>query len=328
MKDCFVKHLPGAKLITDYESMPHFCNLVQPSAVQLALDVSHGGNVNTDDHSCGGVAIQRSRWILLRQNNSTVSSRVGEASRRAGIGGACIASDLVWWCRKDGLLADHLSSWNDAKERLRQGCVVFTILNGVHWVTVIGVHQGNVYVLDYDGLFSVPEKDYVDNVKPASIFAPGCMMWVDASPDHPARVMERLARPNTTLIHLGGNGGSFRDITHAGAGQVMTIKAGAIVDSIQIGSTRHGGGGGVRTVTCTIPASGVIRLYRVETATWEDSTPVINGLVFSIGDHSYVIHGTHGHNVTTVFNNHAGEDVQIVSANSGTMLDGIIFRKP
>ncbi len=46
-------------------------------------------------------------------------------------------------------------------------------------MTVVGVHNGNVYAIDYGGLVRVLESVYVANVKaPHVVAASGAMIWV------------------------------------------------------------------------------------------------------------------------------------------------------
>jgi hypothetical protein len=131
-----------------------------------------------EGYSCGGVAIQRAWWLFFGRCDSQSARKVGKSWDCGG----CIASHLIEHCKNDGLDAGHVENWNDAKYCLSNGCVIFTVLNGAHWVTVIGVHDNKVYAIDYNGLVSVLETVYVGNVKPPSgIFASGSMIWLNGN---------------------------------------------------------------------------------------------------------------------------------------------------
>jgi hypothetical protein len=83
---------------------------------------------------------------------------------------------MIYWCEKDGFLAQDIANWKDAKFRLGRGEVVFTILAAKHWVTVIGVHDGLAYVIDYCGLRSIPEHEFARSIGNVPVFAPGCIV--------------------------------------------------------------------------------------------------------------------------------------------------------
>lgn len=169
----------GGRKVKDLYKIPNF---PRSESLRYALDMDEGGLVQTGG-PCGGVALQRA-WCLLHNGvpNGSIWRKVGRTSVFffGESHGAVIASDLVDWCRKDGLQADHIDKWSDAISHLRQGRVVLTILNAQHWVTVVGVSEGVVYVLDYGGLYAVDERTFASNVRCVPIFAPGAMIWVSS----------------------------------------------------------------------------------------------------------------------------------------------------
>jgi hypothetical protein len=170
---CHPEDLGGSKIIpaNEYKNITGFPCVLNTNALNCAVR-----NPITEGHSCGGVAIQRAWWLLFGRCESSSAKKVGKAWDCGG----CIASDLITHCQNDGLSAGHVDDWDAAKNFLRKGCVVFTVLNGAHWVTVIGVLGDKVYAIDYKGLVSVLETVYAGNVKPPSkIFANGSMIWVN-----------------------------------------------------------------------------------------------------------------------------------------------------
>ena len=170
-KASFLQEMEGAtKVDVETVSGAAFPSVLSTAALIAAHDQALGGSVVTGG-PCAGVALQRGICLL--------TGSVGAASIWRSVGGrttAVIASDMVYWCEKDGFNAQHVSDWRGAKHRLSKGDVVYTIVNTQHWVTVIGVNRGRVYALDYKGLFTVPEDSFVSNVRNVPIFAPGCIV--------------------------------------------------------------------------------------------------------------------------------------------------------
>jgi hypothetical protein len=169
---CHPEELGGSRIIrsSDFPNIKKFPCVLNSEALYNAVYDSI-----PEGYSCGGVAIQRAWWLLFGRCDSQSARKVGKAWKCGG----CIASDLITHCKNDGLAAGHVDNWNDAKYHLSNGCVLFTVLNGTHWVTVIGVYDSKVYAIDYNGLVSVLETVYVGNVKPPSgIVANGSMIWV------------------------------------------------------------------------------------------------------------------------------------------------------
>jgi len=169
---CHPEELGGSRIIpsSDFPSIKKFpCVLNSEALYNAVYDRIPEG------YSCGGVAIHRAWWLLFGRCDSQSARKVGKSWECGG----CIASDLITHCKNDGLAADHVDTWDDAKYHLSNGCVLFTVLNATHWVTVIGVYDSKVYAIDYNGLVSVLETVYVGNVKPPSgIVANGSMIWV------------------------------------------------------------------------------------------------------------------------------------------------------
>ena len=72
-----------------------------------------------------------------------------------------------------------------------------------------------------------------------------------------------------TQITFGGFGGKLE---HFGGdttgGKQLVLRSGTVVDSIKVGASGIGGGGGVETVNTTLPSDGIIILYTVPLSTY------------------------------------------------------------
>jgi hypothetical protein len=136
------------------------------------------GNMDPWPTPCAAVALQR-LWLLRCGSvpSRSIWNIVGGASERAfGPGnGAVIATDFVEWLQRDGFQAEHcFKSGRTCEDDFYKGLEIINstksqkalavILNGEHWVTVIGSAEGRVYVLDYAGVISVPLDKFAKQV--------------------------------------------------------------------------------------------------------------------------------------------------------------------
>lgn len=158
-----------------------------PAGVFGPMGVFAGFNFPTP---CAGVALQR-LW-LLRQGyvpDASIWQQVGSASEGfAGPGnGAVIATDFVTWLQQDGFSAfQSFKEGRTCEDDFHAGmnCLGYdqnkalvVILNGEHWVTVIGRKNGIVYVLDYAGVIAVPYDTFAAHVG-GNASAPGSVVVV------------------------------------------------------------------------------------------------------------------------------------------------------
>jgi hypothetical protein len=162
-------------LAHNLELVPAFPSVSSPQALKHALD---SGYVRTGGIPCAGVAIQRVWWLL--------HDYINPATQWSQVRAPCIASDVVSWLRIEGFRADHLGSgWSEAiPQASRRGQLVLCVLHlgtGVtdyHWVTLIGVHENDVYVIDYGGIYRIPIRYFRQHLY-SNAFAPGAAVVVE-----------------------------------------------------------------------------------------------------------------------------------------------------
>jgi hypothetical protein len=161
-------------LVHDLDLVPAFPSVSSPQALKHALDSGYG-NVKTGG-PCAGVAIQRVWWLLHDSINPATQWSQAKAP--------CIATDVISWLRIEGFRADHLGNgWSDAiPQALRQGQLVLCVVHlksSYHWVTLIGVHEQDVYVLDYNGIYRIPIRYFRLHVYCIPIICPGAAIFVE-----------------------------------------------------------------------------------------------------------------------------------------------------
>lgn len=123
-------------------------------------------------------------------------------------------------------------------------------------------------------------------------------------------------------ITFGGSGGNFEPVFDTG-GKTIIFRSGTIVDSIQIGGTRHGGGGGTVQLEATIPEDETFMLQEIQTARFDGHTvisyisAVIGGMVISAGERD-------GENETTL-NLKLPIMVKFIGISSGVFVDLVRF---
>jgi hypothetical protein len=137
---------------------------------------------------------------------------------------------------------------------------------------------------------------------------------------------EPPAPPMTHMVYFGGTGGKNRIVKDGGAGQRLTIEGGLAICGVKIGKAQHGSPLGATMADCIIPASGRFRLYSVDIGVFDGRLTVICGLRFSVDSVRLIdVRATNCREVTRVFQEDGGLEVQIRSIRSDFMLDGMTF---
>ena len=159
------KDMKGCVRITELSTVPSFPTFLSQAALKNALDIGNGGQVVTENINCAGVVIQRVWW--LRHKWICPNSAWPKPKK------TWIASDLCDWLKKDGFKTDDLGTSKSAiYDALNDGKVVLCIIRNLHWVTVIGVKDELVYVIDHGGLFAVPAFEFFKHVSNVDVIAP------------------------------------------------------------------------------------------------------------------------------------------------------------
>lgn len=136
---------------------------------------------------------------------------------------------------------------------------------------------------------------------------------------------EQPAPRMTKLLYFGGPDGRNRLVKDCGAGQRLTFRGGLAIFGVRVGNVQHGSPVGATMADCKIPASGRIHLYSVDTGMF-DGRLIICGLRFSVDVTNILeVAATSCQEVTRVFQDDDGLEVQIKSICSDLMLDGITF---
>jgi ABC-type bacteriocin/lantibiotic exporter with double-glycine peptidase domain len=55
---------------------------------------------------------------------------------------------------------------------------MIAMIEGNHWVTVIGVRNSLVYIIDYGGIYTLPLVDFKNSNHGVAVLAPGCLIAV------------------------------------------------------------------------------------------------------------------------------------------------------
>jgi hypothetical protein len=132
--------------------------------------------------------------------------------------------------------------------------------------------------------------------------------------------------PMTHTVYFGGTGGRNRVVKDFGANQRLTIVGEYSICGMKIGKVQHGSPVGEILLDCQIPASGRFRLYSVDIGVFDNRVTVICGMCFSVDNVTLIgVRSTTCREVTRVFQNEGGLEVQIKSIRSDFMLDGMTF---